>query len=313
MKRQEGPVSVIIPTRNPGEQLRPLLEALLCQTRKPDEIIVVDSASEDGTVEVCREFPEVTLLPIPKGEFDHGGTRDMALRKSSGEFVLFLTQDALPAGEDYIAHLLLPFADPLVALVSGRQLPRGDATRREQLVRAFNYPAQSNVRSGEDIPRLGIKAFFASNACSAYRRSAYLEVGGFDRPILAGEDMLLAARLLQGGFKAAYRHQARVIHSHNQTARQQYARNFDLAAAMALRRDLLARVPVVAEGLRMVKFVLGRLLREGRPREGLVFCLECAARWLGYRRGGKYHKLTPRQLLARTANPAFWVEREKSH
>ena len=92
-------VSVIIPTLNAGTMIDDLLTSLEHQRRVPDEIIVVDSSSDDDTRDLVRRHPEVRLIVIDRKDFNHGGTRDMALRESSGDFVLFLTQDALPESD----------------------------------------------------------------------------------------------------------------------------------------------------------------------------------------------------------------------
>ncbi|OZG65388.1 glycosyl transferase family 2 [Bifidobacterium hapali] len=278
-------ISVIIPTLNAGQQITELLEALQAQTRKPDEIIVVDSQSDDDTVHRVRHFDDVRLLQIQRKNFDHGATRDMALRESKGDYVLFLTQDALPKDEYYIEELLKPFSDERVALVSGRQIARLSARSSEKLVREFNYPPVSHVRSAKDIPRFGIKAFFATDVCSAYRRDAYLAVGGFEHPITTNEDMFIAASFLCAGYSVAYAADAQVWHSHNFSLKQQYKRNYIMGKEIELRKDKLGGAKVAGEGASLVKYVMSGLARSGQVGEMFWFCLDCAARLLGNRAG----------------------------
>ena len=127
---------------------------------------MVDSTSMDGTAELARSH-SARVISVPRDQFDHGGTRDAALRQTTGEFVLFLTQDALPADERYIEHLLKPFADERVAAASGRQLPRPDARPYVRAVQHYRYPAQSRVWGAEDREALGIRAYHLSDVCSA--------------------------------------------------------------------------------------------------------------------------------------------------
>lgn len=280
-------ISVIIPTLNAESEIGPLLDALLSQGRKPDEILVVDSASDDGTQDIVRGYTDegVRLRVIRREDFDHGGTRHGALLETSGDFVLFLTQDAVPADNAYIDNLLKPFEDPEVAMASGRQLPKPGARRYVQLVQEFNYPPEPNVRSAEDIPRLGIKSFFASDACSAYRRTAYLAAGGFERPLNTNEDMLMAATLLHSGWKVAYAADACVLHSHNLSPREQYRRNREVGIFLARHRDKLGVSDEVGEGSRLVKEVASRLLVERHLKELLLFGVDCAVRLFGNRVG----------------------------
>ncbi|MBW3093434.1 glycosyltransferase family 2 protein [Bifidobacterium sp. 82T10] len=278
-------ISVIIPTLNAGAQITELLASLQNQTRRPDEIIVVDSQSDDDTVQRVHRYEHVRLIEIQRKNFDHGATRDMALRESNGDYVLFLTQDALPKDSRYIEKLLKPFADEKVALVSGRQIARQSARLSEKLVREFNYPAKSHVRNANDIPQYGIKAFFATDVCSAYRRDAYLAVGGFEHPITTNEDMFIAAAFLHAGYSVAYAADAQVWHSHNFTLRQQYRRNYIMGREIELRKDKLGGAKVAGEGASLVRHVMGNLARTGQIGEMCWFCLDCAARLLGNRAG----------------------------
>lgn len=147
-------VSVVIPTLNAGLEIGGLLDSLLSQTVVPDEILVVDSSSEDATQDIVASYAGrgVSLDVIERAEFNHGATRDRAFMRTVGDYTLFMTQDAVPAGDCYIERLTAPLrADKAIALVSGRQLPKPDARRFEQLVRAFNYPDEPSVRGAEDL------------------------------------------------------------------------------------------------------------------------------------------------------------------
>lgn len=278
-------ISVIIPTLNAEHEIDGLLIALEHQSIQPVEILIVDSASEDKTIELVRQHKRVRLLEIDRQAFNHGTTRDMALRKSSGDFVCFLTQDAVPVSGDYLKRLVAPMVeDPSIALVSGRQLPKADARRFEQLVREFNYPDSPSVRSKGDLEQFGIKTFFASDTCSAYRRSSYLECGGFDH-VNTNEDMLMAARFIASGLKVAYEPCAEVYHSHNLTPSQQFARNRAVGFFLETHADDLMQASEIGEGGRLVRSVSSQLFREGNFGELVAFGVDCCARLLGNRAG----------------------------
>lgn len=278
-------ISVIIPTLNAEHEIDALLIALDRQSIQPNEILVVDSASEDKTIELVQKHKGVRLLQIDRQDFNHGTTRDMALNESSGDFVCFLTQDAVPVSDDYLKRLVAPMVDDSdIALVSGRQLPKADARRFEQLVRGFNYPDSPSVRSKCDLEKLGIKAFFASDACSAYRRTAYLECGGFER-VNTNEDMLMAARFIASGMKVAYEPRAEVYHSHNLTPFQQFVRNRAVGFFLETHADDLMQASEIGEGGRLVRSVSSQLLREGNLVEFIAFAVDCCARLLGNRAG----------------------------
>lgn len=283
-------ISLIIPTLNAETDILHLLSALKNQTRVPDEILVIDSSSDDRTIEIVHEDGIAKTIVIPREEFDHGATRHKALLETSGEYVLFMTQDAIPDSDEFIENLIKPFCDDEVALVSGRQKPKADARRFEQLVREYNYPTVSNVRSSADLAQLGIKTFFASDVCSAYRRSSYEECGGFERTCNTNEDMLMAAAFIYAGWKVAYAADAVVKHSHNLTPKQQYKRNKDVGFFLEKYSKKLDIGSEVREGMQLVKQVTSTLLKEKDIRELGAFSIDCAARLLGNKAGRKAAK-----------------------
>ncbi|MDO4973571.1 MAG: glycosyltransferase family 2 protein [Eubacteriales bacterium] len=289
-------VSVVIPTLNAGGELDSLLSALSEQHYPIEEILIVDSSSEDKTADICRRFEKARMISIPREDFDHGRTRDLAMRSCRGDIVVFLTQDAIPADGSFLEKLIAPLTDPTLAISVGRQLPRKDATKAEAFVRDFNYPPASFVRSKEDIPRLGIKAFFCSDSCAAYRKDIYLKLGGFEYPIKTNEDMFYAAKVLQSGYRIAYTAEAMVYHSHNFTLRQQYRRNYIQGYEIERHRDLLGGASLDTEGLKLVRSVSGKLLKEGAVGSFLLFGLDCCARWLGNRNGKAAYRREARHV-----------------
>lgn len=279
-------ISVIIPTCEAGDGILTLIGALEKQSVSPDEILVVDSESQDGTADRAR-MAGARVISVLRSSFDHGGTRDMALRASTGDIVLFLTQDAMPADEGYIERLIAPFSDEKVAAACGRQIARTDARPYEKLFREYRYPQEERIWGKEEISSEGIRAFGISDVCSAYRRSAYEAVGGFEHPLVTNEDMLIAADLLEKGYRLAYCGSAGVWHSHSYTFRQEYRRNVLIGRFLERYASRLHGAAETGEGMRMVRHVLGTLLSRGKLWESFLFCLNCAARLAGSRAGRK--------------------------
>lgn len=278
-------ISLVILTLNAGEEIGDLLKRLLAQTVVPNEILVVDSASTDNTASIAKEYPGVRVLSIERKDFNHGLTRDMALREATGDIVCFMTQDAVPADDKFVENLIAPIlSDGEIAISSGRQLPKADARRFEQLVRAFNYTDVSYVRSKADVSKLGIKTYFATDVCAAYRRSQYLELGGFGKTNMS-EDMLMAAKAINAGYKVAYAANAEVYHSHNLTLKEQYRRNYAIGVFLETNMDVVKCESEVGEGSKLVKSVSKSLISEGNIPELFAFGFDCAARLLGNRAG----------------------------
>ena len=282
---------MIIPTLNAESEIGGLLGIVLNQDPAPTEVLVVDSSSIDRTTEIVRGYGGVRLRVIDRSNFDHGGTRHQALMETTGEFVCFLTQDAIPLGSHYFSSLLAPFSDERVGMATGRQLPKPNARPYERLVREYNYPPRSFIRTKDDIERLGIKAFFASDVCSAYRRSSYVSVGGFRYPLNTNEDMLIASQFLRLGWKVAYVSDACVLHSHNLTPCQQFERNRQVGMFLESHASDFAGLEEVKEGRRLVATVTRGLLAEHRPLEVASFGVDCVARLLGNRVGRTFARM----------------------
>ena len=301
-------ISLVVPTLNAGKYIEPLLKRLKEQNVPIDEIIVVDSASNDDTVDKAKAFEGVKVISIDRKDFNHGGTRDLAIQHTTGDFILCITQDALPCDSHYVERLIAPFAeDDRIAMASGRQVPRLDANPIEKLTREFNYPETCFVRSKDDIPRLGVKTFFASDCCSAYRRSAYEAIGGFDKHILINEDMKIAAQFIYGGYKIAYVGTAGVWHSHDYSLKQQYTRNFDVAAFMTMHPNLFGKISATSEGVKMVKWVEKKLLSRGRLFSAAYYIVESGVKFLANRKGRKYKDMPLAQLKKCSMHKNYWV------
>jgi rhamnosyltransferase len=103
-------ISVIIPTRNAEEHIHGLLTSLKGQSVSC-EVIVIDSSSSDCTIRIADSFNVKTKIII-KRSFDHGGTRNLAVTKATGDIIVFLTQDAMPADRYFLEQLIKPLENP---------------------------------------------------------------------------------------------------------------------------------------------------------------------------------------------------------
>ena len=277
--------TVIIPTLNAGDKLEKLLRSLSAQSLPPDEILVVDSQSEDETPRLVKAHKHTRLIQIERTAFDHGGTRDMAFRSCSSPTVVFMTQDALPVDGQCMEALLRPLEDERVAAVCARQIAYDTAGAAEKAIRAFRYPEESMAWGREAVSRLGMRAYLLSDVCTAYRRSAYEAVGGFVHPLMTNEDMLIAEDFLDHGYRLAYQAEAKVWHSHSYTLRQEYKRNRLIGQFLTRYGNEFGRAGEMGEGFRMVRFVTKELLSQGKVGAIVPFWCNCAARLLGNRAG----------------------------
>jgi GT2 family glycosyltransferase len=185
------------------------------------ELVVADSASTDGSAQVARSFG-AEVFGVER--FSHGGTRNALMERTSGAFVAFLTQDALPASERWLEALLDGFASDDVALVYGpaRAVPGAPVAIARELSSWF--PATARVDRTRTPQGPGLETFFSSSN-GALRRAAWREVPFPD--VAYAEDQALAVAMLRAGYAKAFVPEAAVIHSHDYTALEQFRRTFD--------------------------------------------------------------------------------------
>lgn len=300
-------VDAVIPAYKPGCDLRELVEKLLDQTVRLGRIIIINTDREFFDEKEYLIAPEVEVVHITRHEFDHAGTRDMGLRMSDADYVLFMTMDAIPKDNYLVEKLLSGFrrADN-IAVSYARQLPKKDCNRIEQITREFNYPAQSRVQTSDDIKELGIKAYFCSDVCAMYDTSIYRSLGGFKAPAIFNEDMVYAAGALDAGYAVSYCADALVYHSHNYTGRQYYRRNFDLGVSQADHPEIFERFNVKGTGMQLVRKSLAQICRRGTPADIIRLVYYSGMKYLGFRKGKNYHKLSLKSCLKHTSDKEYW-------
>jgi rhamnosyltransferase len=219
-------VSVVIPTYNAQQHFLELFAALNHQSIEY-ELIVMDSCSKDGTPKAFEDFG-AKVIHVPKGTFNHGGTRNEALKYTSGDVIIYLTQDAIPKDKNTFKYLIDCFDNPQVAIAYGRQLPYPDATVFGEFNRLFNYPPESILKDVSSTKRLGVKTCFNSNSFAAYRKTVLNEVGGFPTNVIMCEDIYVGGKAILAGYKIAYCAESQVIHSHNYSIWEEGQRYFDI-------------------------------------------------------------------------------------
>ena len=224
-------MTVFIPTWNAGPEFPGILRAILGQQiDRPMEVLVIDSGSTDGTVELLRRQP-VRLIEIPQSEFNHGLTRARAVGEATGDLVAFVTQDARPSDPHWLQRLVDCFDDPVVAGAYSCQLPRPDANpfikhRLSQWAASQTERRIQHVESPEvfealaPLEKLGRVAF--DNVSSAVRRRDALEIPFRRRQF--GEDIDWARRVVLAGRSIVFEPGSKVVHSHNRSIWYEFKR-----------------------------------------------------------------------------------------
>lgn len=229
-------VSIVLPTRNGASTLPAVLDAIAAQrTDLAFEVIAVDSSSTDGSADLLRARVD-RFVSIPAGAFDHGLTRNLGVEQARGDLVVLMVQDAVPAGDSWLASLTAPLlADERVAGAFARQIPHAKAgpLARYHLnmwAASSTSPRTSAIDSRAEFAALEPRAQFDlcafDNVCSCIRRSVWAEYPFGETPI--AEDIEWARSVLLAGFTLAYVPDAVVFHSHDRSVRYELARTYVL-------------------------------------------------------------------------------------
>lgn len=187
------PVSVIIPARNEAAALPPLLEALSGQSRKPDEVIVVDAGSLDGTAEAARRFsvPGLQVRVLEAGPKFPGGARNAGIAAAANGIVAMTDAGCVPEKE-WLSRLVDPLERGEADYVFGSlKLGAPDLRRRLLALAVFSAPSGNRI----DGARVGSFVSFA------VKKDAWTETGGFREDLRAGEDTLMVSRLESSGLR----------------------------------------------------------------------------------------------------------------
>ena len=299
-------IDVIIPTYHPDEKLEKCLRMLKRQTVQPQRILLINTEEEFFHSKVFSTLKQGEIIHITKPEFDHGGTRNQAAAMCDGEIMILLTQDAIPADEHLIENLIKPFEDEEVCAAYGRQMADKKDNPVEAYTRIFNYPKESRIKSKEDLPKLGIKTFFCSNVCAAYRKSEYNALGGFPLHTIFNEDMIFASHLIEAGKKIAYAADAKVVHSHNYGCLAQLHRNFDLGVSQAQHPEIFDAYPSESEGIRMVKKSASYVCKIHKPWLLVTLFFQSGFKYVGYFLGKRYKSLPDSVIRWCTSNKTWW-------
>jgi GT2 family glycosyltransferase len=296
-------ISVIIPVKDGGSDLRRCLEGIARQATEDEvEIVVVDSGSVDGSAELARAAG-ARVIEVESAGFLHGATRNLAAREARGDVLVFTTQDAYPVDEHWLERLSTPLrAEGDVAGVYGRQIPHDDASPPERFFLDFLYGPRPRLQRATDESQLSLHTTLFSNVNSAIRRSLW-ERFPFADDLFFAEDQDWSRRVLVAGHAIRYEPEAAVRHSHAYTLSSAFKRFFDTGASAE--RGFLAGGSASSKALRS----------EARryAREELAWLVRTGhRRWIPYAAAYELGKFAGVQLGARHRRLPLWLKQRCS-
>jgi rhamnosyltransferase len=288
--------TIVIPTKNGAADIGACLEAVYAQKDAGRfEVLVIDSGSTDGTLEIVRRYP-LRLERIPPETFHHARTRNYAAGIAKGEVLVFLSQDAIPSSDNWLAAFLSNFNDPAVGAVYGRQLPKAESGLERRSAFAAMYGGARIVKMPMDGIDLGHKYYHFSNANSAIRRKVW-EVTRFPDGLKVFEDVGIAKRILDSGWSIVYEPDAAVYHSHDFPLDTLFKRYFDIGVVyqrLGIWNDR-SRASLWRDGWSVFKGKLFLLLKEDRPEGTGASVIQDVGKYVAIQLG-RHERLLPRAI-----------------
>jgi rhamnosyltransferase len=216
-------VSIIMRSLNEGWALRETLPALRAQEYKNWELIVIDSGSTDGSVELIRQARPRHFVQLKREEYNPSRVLNLGMQLSGAEFGIFLNADATPQGSNWLRPLAMALQHNQTAAVLGKQIPRPDC----QAVFAHDYercfgPHRESLRWDH----------FFSMVSSGLRKDVWMQRGFLEKMQYSEDDEYTRWCRAQG-YQVVYVPESVVMHSHNYNPSQAYKRSFGEARALA--------------------------------------------------------------------------------
>jgi rhamnosyltransferase len=302
-------ISIVIPVKDGGDELVRCLDGIAAQEIDEQvEVLVVDSGSRDASVQLARTRG-AHVQEIAPHEFTHGASRNLGARAARGDTLVFISQDAEPLGEDWLARLVAPLrGEPGVGGVYGRQLAHEHARPPERYFLDFLYGPESRRQRASGVGELTMATTLFSNVNSAMPRSLW-ERFPFVEDIIMSEDQDWSRRVLLEGHTIAYEPAAAVRHSHNYTFKEAFRRFFDSGASAD--RAYLAGERESTRVLRAaaIRYAGGELawLWRTRQRRWIPYAVAYETAKMAGLVLGANHALLPVAIKRRlSALPAFW-------
>jgi rhamnosyltransferase len=296
-------VSIIMRSYNEAWALRETLPALAAQEYRNWELLVIDSGSTDGSVDLFRKATPRHLVQIRPEEYNPSRVMNHGMQLARSDFGIFLNADATPADSNWLRPLVTALQESQTAAVFSRQIPRPNC----RAVYAHDYErCFGHVRESAHWEH------FFSMVSSGLRKDIWARRGFLEKMQYSEDDEYTRWCRAQG-YKVVYCPQSVAVHSHNYTPRQAYKRSFGEARALAA---VWTHEPSEVNWRRT--FLMGWL---NDLRRDLFFCARnrrldefphaAGIRWqqrrgrlAGFRDGWQFYRNTPASQGAATIQPA---------
>ena len=275
-------VEVLCPLYNAEHYIEKLHDNIVKQKNVDFSVRYLLTESSDNTEEILKK-KKLKYDKIKKVDFSHSLTREIAARKSKADIITFITQDVEIIDENWLYYLVKDIISGEVSATYSRQITKFN--NLEKYTREKNYPEKSKIVSEKDIPDLGLKTFFFSDASSAIEKNVFEKLNYYDgKRLPISEDMYIAYKLIVNGYKIKYCSDSVVYHSHNFKLKELYER-YRLTGQFFKQNSYLDKYGTNSAGGSLAKYVLKRSIQEKNIKVIIRFPLDMGARFIGMKVG----------------------------
>lgn len=276
-------IEIICPLYNAEKYIEELDKSFKKQENvEIEKISYILTKSKDNTQQILDKISANYVVIEPK-DFSHSLVRENAAMKSNADILAFVTQDVEIRNTDWLYNLTNPIAINEAEATFSRQLTKYNNI--EKYTREKNYPEKSYIVTKEDIGKMGLKAFFFSDASSAIRTEVFKKLNGYDNKTLpTNEDMYIAHKLITNNYRIKYCADSIVYHSHKFTLKQLYNRYYDTGVFFK-QNSYLDKYGTNKTGGGLATYILKRAIQDKNIKVILEFIPNMAVRFIGMKMG----------------------------
>lgn len=299
-------LSIICPLYKGEKYIDSLNESLLNQKDVDikEILYIVTETNGDNSIEKLNKLKANYKVILPE-EFSHSLTREKAAYEAKGDIIVFISQDIVIEDDKWLYNLVIDIVSGICDAAFSKQICTNNTI--ERYTRMKNYPDKSRIASKDTIKDFGIMSYFYSDASSAIRKDVFVKLKGYDnKDLLTNEDMYIAYKLINNGYKIKYCANSKVVHSHKYSYKTLFKRYFDQGV-------FLKQHPYIYESgannsaISLVKFVFSRAIKEKNLMAVLDIIPNFGVRFIANKIGYKYKRLSENKILKYTSNKNYWI------
>lgn len=302
-------ISIICPLYNSESYIINLHESIKNQVEVDIvEIKYILTESQDSTKSILEKY-KIQYKEIKRNDFSHSLTREKEVYSALGDIIVFITQDIIIKDKLWLYKLTKDITNGNCEASFSKQICENSSI--ERYTRMNNYPNESRVVSKKDVERLGIMTYFYSDAASAIRKDVFIKLNGYDnKNLLTNEDMYIAYKLINNGYRIRYCADAEVIHSHEYSFKSLFKRYFDQGVFLK-QHSYITEAGAGSGAFKLVKFVAKNALKEKNLKVILNIIPNFGVRFIANKFGKNYNSMKKERILRYTSNKSYWLNTSK--